>query len=251
MQFNRPIVMSIAGHDPCGGAGLFADIKAFEQNKVYGLGVTTAQTLQTENHFISIRWESEENILKAIEQMLSHYNIKAVKIGIVQSIETLHKIICVIDDFDTAIKIVVDPVIRSTTEFNFWKEEVDEHLLCNVLRRITLITPNYKEVVQLVPAADAKEAAEKISHYCSVLLKGGHNEEEQGVDYLYYNGKVVKLNPNVVTVFPKHGSGCVLSSAITANIALGYGLEEACSKAKVYTEKFLKSNPSLLGYHVS
>ncbi|MFX5756263.1 bifunctional hydroxymethylpyrimidine kinase/phosphomethylpyrimidine kinase, partial [Acinetobacter baumannii] len=80
MQFNRPIVMSIAGHDPCGGAGLFADIKAFEQNKVYGLGVTTAQTLQTENHFISIRWESEENILKAIEQMLSHYNIKAVKI---------------------------------------------------------------------------------------------------------------------------------------------------------------------------
>ncbi|WP_457831488.1 bifunctional hydroxymethylpyrimidine kinase/phosphomethylpyrimidine kinase, partial [Staphylococcus aureus] len=94
------------------------------------------------------------------------------------------------------------------------------------------------EVVQLVPAADAKEAAEKISHYFSVLLKGGHNEEEQGVDYLYYNGKVVKLNPNVVTVFPKHGSGCVLSSAITANIALGYGLEEACSKAKVYTEKF-------------
>ncbi|MEL4441864.1 bifunctional hydroxymethylpyrimidine kinase/phosphomethylpyrimidine kinase, partial [Shewanella algae] len=85
----------------------FADIKAFEQNKVYGLGVTTAQTLQTENHFISIRWESEENILKAIEQMLSHYNIKAVKIGIVQSIETLYKIICVIDDFDTAINIVI------------------------------------------------------------------------------------------------------------------------------------------------
>lgn len=251
MQFNRPIAMSIAGVDPCGGAGLLADIKTFEQNTVYGLGVTTAQTLQTENYFISIRWESDENILKAIDVMLSNYDVKAAKIGIVQNINTLYKIVSAIHNFNAAIKVVVDPVICSTTEFNFWQNGMDESLLYDILQMTELVTPNYKEAVQLVPAADAKEAAKKLSLYCSVLLKGGHNEAEPGVDYLYHKNRIIKSEPVVVTVFPKHGSGCVLSSAITANIAYGLGLEEACAKAKLFTEIFLKSNPSLLGYYVS
>ena len=243
--------MSIAGLDPCGGAGLLADIKAFEQNKVYGLGVTTAQTLQTEKCFMSIFWESDEHILKAVEQMLANYDVKAVKIGIVQSLNRLYEIVAAIHTFDNSIKIVVDPVIVSTTEFNFWQNAIDETLLCDVLKRIVLLTPNFKEAVQLVPGADAKDAVKKLSHYCNVLLKGGHNAEEQGVDYLYHRDRIIKLEPDVVTAFPKHGSGCVLSSAITANIARGFDLEEACTKAKVFTEKFLTSNPSLLGYHVS
>lgn len=251
MQFNRPIVMSVAGLDPCGGAGLLADVKALEQHKVYGLGVATAQTLQTEQHFIAIRWESDESILKAIEHMLVHYEVQAVKIGIVQSIRTLTKIVATIHDVTAAIKIVVDPVIRSTTEYPFWQEGIDETLLYDVLQRITLITPNYKEALQLVPGADAKDAAKKLSAYCPVLLKGGHNTVEQGVDYLYSNSTVKKLEPDIVTVFPKHGSGCVLSSAIAANLGLGFGLEEACRKAKAFTGKFLISNPSLLGFHVS
>ncbi len=251
MQFYRPVVMSIAGLDPCGGAGLLADIKAFEQNKVYGLGVTTAQTLQTERHFFSIRWESGENIITATGQMLAHYEVMAVKIGIVQSISTLHQVVTAIFNFNPAIKIVVDPVIRSTTAFDFWQGRMDERLLEDVLQKITLLTPNYKEAAQLVPGAGAKEAANKLSHYCSVLLKGGHNEEEPGVDYLYHDGNVWKLRPGEGKVFPKHGSGCVLSSAIAAGIALGLSLEEACRKAKVFTENFLTSNPSLLGYHVS
>src|SRR5665648_372914 len=89
MEANRPIVMSIAGFDPCGGAGILADIKTFEQHNVYGLAINTAQTVQTENDFISIRWETEDHILKALETMLTHYNVKAVKIGIVEKISTL------------------------------------------------------------------------------------------------------------------------------------------------------------------
>lgn len=251
MQLYRPIVMSVAGLDPNGGAGLLADIKTFEQNKVYGLGVITAQTIQTENTFFSVRWETDKNIIETIQKMLYGYNVKAVKVGIVQNIYSLHRIVSSVHAVDKNIQIILDPVIRSTTGFNFWQEGVSENLLYKVLEMVTIMTPNYKEVMQLVPDADAKEAAKKLSVHCNVLLKGGHNEEEQGVDYLFSNQQVLKLEPDIVTAFSKHGSGCVLSSAIAANLALGNDLANACRKAKSFTEKFLLSNPSLLGYHVS
>lgn len=251
MQFDRPIVMSLAGLDPCGGAGLFADIKTFEQHKVYGLGITTAQTLQTEDAFFSIRWESVESILEAIAKMLTNYDVQVVKIGIVQNIRSLHRIVSSIHAFTKNIPIIVDPVIRSTTDFNFWQESFDSALLYQVLQMTELITPNYKEVMQLIPAADEKEAAKKLSCYCNVLLKGGHNQKEPGVDYLYSKTGILKLEPNTAAIFPKHGSGCVLSSSIAANMALGNGLATACHKAKLYTENFLLSNQSLLGFHVS
>lgn len=250
MEFYRPIVMSLAGVDSCGGAGLFADIKTFEQHKVYGLGIATAQTVQTENAFFSIRWEKEEDILDAMSTMLAHYKISVVKIGIVQSIRSLEKIVSLINAAGEHIKIVLDPVIRSSTEFPFWKQEVEEKFLHKILQKITLITPNYKEVLPLTRDADPKDAAIKLSRYCAVLLKGGHNEEELGVDYLYIMGESIKLEPKVVSIFPKHGSGCVLSSSIAANLALGQELTAACRNAKLFTEKFLLSNLSLLGYHV-
>lgn len=250
MQFNRPIVLSVAGLDPCGGAGLLADVKTFEQHNVYGLGAATAQTLQSENEFVSIRWEMDETIVKAITYLLAHYNVSAVKIGIVQSIHSLYKIVAAINDSGKKIPIVLDPVIRSTTEFDFWQDGVDEALLYKILQMIELITPNYNEVMQLAAYADAKEAAKKLAHHCPVLLKGGHNEEDPGVDYLFISKSLLKLEPSGRTIYPKHGSGCVLSASIAANLALGYDLIAACNYAKHYTERFLSSTHHLLGYHV-
>jgi hydroxymethylpyrimidine/phosphomethylpyrimidine kinase len=98
-------------------------------------------------------------------------------------------------------------------------------------------------------SANAKEAAKKLSAYCNVLLKGGHNEAEKGVDYLYTKNSEERLEGKTEEMFAKHGSGCVLSSAITANLALGTDLITACKKAKQYTEQFLSGKKSLLGYH--
>lgn len=247
MQLNRPIVLSVAGLDPSAGAGLLADIKTFEQHGVYGLGITTAQTVHT---FFSIHWETEQNILDALTKMLLHYKIDAVKIGIVQDIQSLQRIVNCIHATDKKIKIIVDPVIRSTTEFDFWQGGINETILFEVLQLVELITPNYKESVQLVANANAKEASAKLSIYCNVLLKGGHNEEEPGVDYLFTKKGTLKLEPGGEPVYPKHGSGCVLSSSIAANLALGYDVVAACSHAKIYTERLLFSNHTLLGYHV-
>ena len=249
METNRPIVLSIAGFDPCGGAGILADIKTFEQHKVYGLAVNTAQTLQTENHFISIKWEDEKDILTALELLLNQYDIAAVKIGIVENISRLKNIVLFIHQKKAATKIIVDTVIKSSSGFNFWNEQINEQVLLEILSKVFLITPNYNEVLQLMPFANAKEAARKIAAHCNVLLKGGHNEEEKGVDYLYTKNSMVQFLPHNGYVSAKHGSGCVLSAAITANLALGFDLQIACTNAKKYIEQFLSSNKTLLGYH--
>lgn len=249
METGRPIVLSIAGLDPSTGAGLLADIKTFEQHKVYGLGISTAQTLQTENDFFTIRWEEEKDILQSLETMLLHYNVSAVKIGIVENIGVLNKIVSFIHQKNEGIKIVVDTVIKSSSGFNFWNEKMNEHLLFKTLSKVFLITPNYNEAMQLLPSTNAKAAAQQLAMHCNVLLKGGHNNEEPGVDYLYKKKEVIKLEATSTEVSPKHGSGCVLSSSIAANLALGFGLVDACKKSKEYIEHFLKSNKTLLGYH--
>ncbi|GAC1422173.1 MAG: hydroxymethylpyrimidine/phosphomethylpyrimidine kinase [Flavisolibacter sp.] len=249
MEADRPIVLSIAGSDPSAGAGLLADIKTFEQHKAYGLGIPTAQTLQTENEFYTIRWEEEKYILQSVEFMLSHYNIIAVKIGIVENVSVLSKIISFIYQKDKTIKIVVDTVIKSSSGFSFWNQKMNEQLLFEILPMVFLITPNFDEAMLLYPSSDAKKAAQPLAMHCNVLLKGGHNNEDPGVDYLYTNNKVITLKASASEVSPKHGSGCVLSSAITANLALGFDLVDACTNAKKYIKQYLSSNNTLLGYH--
>jgi hydroxymethylpyrimidine/phosphomethylpyrimidine kinase len=249
MEPNRPIVLSIAGFDPSGGAGLLADIKTFEQHNVYGLGISTAQTLQTESDFYSLRWESEKDILDAIEKMLSQYDVKVIKIGIVSTIGSLKKIISFIHKQNDTIKIVLDPIIKSSSGFNFWNEKMDQKELFEALSKIYLITPNYNEALQLLPSESARNSAKQLALCCNVLLKGGHNEKEIGVDYLFTKESVKKIEAGILQSFAKHGSGCVLSSAIVANLALGFELDEACRNAKMYIEQFLGSTTTLLGYH--
>ena len=246
----RPIVLTIAGFDPSGGAGVQADIKTFEQHKVYGLSICSAQTLQTENKFLSINWQEDECLLQALQVMLTNYKVIAVKLGIIKNIEMLLKIVTCIHKMEPDCKIVWDTVIKSSSGFEFWNEDINNDLFFQLLSKIYLITPNYNEVKQLAPlASDAKNAAKYLALHCNVLLKGGHNKEERGVDYLYSNGNVLKLIANRVDVYDKHGSGCVLSAAITANLALGAALLTACKQAKEYIERFLSSDKTLLGYH--
>lgn len=241
-------VLSLAGFDPSGGAGLLADIKTFEQHKVYGLSISTANTLQTENKFYSVEWEKIETVLNAVNVMLSSYSIQVIKIGIVPSFEYLSQLVKHIKSINAEIKIVLDPIIKSSTGFDFQKT-IDKKELISVLKNIYLITPNIQEAMLLTNENDSKEAAKQIAEHCNVLLKGGHNDEKIGVDYLYTNGECIELQPTLTNLSAKHGSGCVLSAAIVSNLALGSDLKTACIEAKKYVEHFLNSNKSLLGFH--
>ncbi|CAN5175400.1 hydroxymethylpyrimidine/phosphomethylpyrimidine kinase [soil metagenome] len=249
MQSDRPIGMSIAGWDPSAGAGLAADIKTFEQHRVYGLGICTAQTVQTESEFLSVRWEKTEDVIYALEKMLLHYDVQAVKIGITENVKSLDIIVNTIFKVNNTIPIIVDPVISSSTGFTFW-QTIEDKQLNELLSKIFLLTPNYDEILHLTKSTDAQGAAEILAKYCNVLLKGGHSMDEPGIDYLFsFEGKE-RIDTGNAATFAKHGSGCVLSSAITANLALGLSLPESCIAAKKYVEQFLNSSESLLGYHV-
>jgi len=249
MSTDRPFVLTIAGFDPSAGAGVLADIKTFELHQVYALAINIANTIQTENEFFEIEWTDLGFVLRSIEKLLHNYSIKAVKIGIIPSLEYLKEIVFTIKELSPNTKIVWDTVLKSSTDFDFLNIENQETLI-QILHKIDLITPNYKEVLQLSSKENnAKTSAIFLSKYCPVLLKGGHNPNEIGVDYLFSKNEIYRLAPKNTECYEKHGSGCVLSSAITASIALEYNLKTACEKAKIYTENYLLSNPTKLGFH--
>jgi hydroxymethylpyrimidine/phosphomethylpyrimidine kinase len=246
----RKYVLSIAGFDPSGGAGVLADVKTFEQHKLFGLSINTANTLQTPSKFHSVQWTELKDVLNAIDVLLDEYPVKVIKTGIVPSFDFLFEVVKHIKNKNTDIKIIVDPVIKSSTGFDFQKDDVRKNLN-DVLKNIFLIIPNLQEAIVLSGNTDAKIAAKELSRYCNVLLKGGHDSSAPGVDYLYTENTCYELKPNLTELNEKHGSGCVLSAAISSNLALEFDLRTSCSKAKEYVEKFLGSNKTLLGYHTA
>lgn len=249
MPTNRPFVLSIAGFDPSGGAGILADIKTFEQHRVYGLAINTGNTIQTEDTFYKIQWTDLDFVLQSMKVLFGNYDIKAVKIGIVPSLAYLKSIIETIKRLSPKTKIVWDTVLKSTTKFNFLDIN-NRNELVEILKNIHLITPNFKEAILLKPSfLEAEASADFLSKYCPVLLKGGHNEQEIGVDYLYIDNEIYAFEPKNNTVSEKHGSGCVLSSAITAQMALGENTIIACAQSKKYIESYLQSCLTKLGIH--
>ncbi|MFH6960561.1 hydroxymethylpyrimidine/phosphomethylpyrimidine kinase [Flavobacterium aquidurense] len=248
MSTNRPIALSIAGFDPIGGAGVLADIKTFEQHQVTGFAITTANTIQTENEFFEIEWIDLSFVLRSIETLFKRYNIQSVKIGIVPSLDYLNQILSVIKAVSPTTQIVWDPVLKSTTAFEFMN--MDNQLDLNkMLSIIDLITPNYNEAEILFPGFISNQLWLQNEIPCAILLKGGHNPIEIGTDRLFLKDEIIDLLPSNKKCFEKHGSGCVLSSAIASNLALNQTLTEACKNAKAYIEKFLSSNSTLIGYH--
>lgn len=244
MSADRPFVLTVAGLDPSGGAGILADIKTFEQHKVTGFAISTANTIQTENQFHEIQWTDLSFVIRSIETLFLSYKISVVKIGILSSLYDLNRIVSTIKMLSPSTKIVWDPVLKSTTKFEFM--EVQNHIDLNkITSKIDLITPNYHEAKILFSDLISKEN----KYSTNVLLKGGHNEKGFGKDLLFQKDEVTELLPSGKKCFEKHGSGCVLSSAISANLALNQTLKQACKNAKIYIENYLSSTSTLIGYH--
>lgn len=243
----RPYILSIAGLDPSGGAGLVADCKTFEALKCQGLSVCTANTIQTDTGFFDCVWTDDALLKKQLDVLLNRFNIKVIKIGIIKNWTFLNEVLDAILRFDSTIKIVLDPVLTSSTNFDF-QTSFSEENFNEVLSKIYILTPNYIEIQQLFPEKKITETIKHISSKTNLFLKGGHNEAEKGKDYLYtIEGKIHPINPKYTTVFPKHGSGCVLSSAIAGQLALGFSLLKSCFRGKRFTEKYLASSSNLLG----
>ncbi|MFD0963703.1 hydroxymethylpyrimidine/phosphomethylpyrimidine kinase [Pseudofulvibacter geojedonensis] len=249
----RPNILTIAGFDPSNGAGLTADVKTFEILKCYGLSVCTANTVQDDQSFQDCYWLPIEQITAQIKVLFNRFQIDVVKIGIVENFEVLNTIIETVLNHNSKTKIVLDPVLKSSSNFQFHSNVTSsevERSFDDILSKIYLLTPNYNEIELLYPDKNIEETITHITKKTNLFLKGGHRLDKLGKDELYTKeGKKYSLNPKLPNCSEKHGSGCVLSSAIASYLALGFPLLKACYRGKRYTEKFLSSNKSLLGYH--
>lgn len=242
----RPYVLTIAGHDPSGGAGLNADTKTFEQLKVQGLSVCTALTIQNDNSFKASNWVNDQTVIQQVDILLDFYKPKVAKIGIIQSKELLEKLLTKLQQHE--IKIVWDPILKSSTGFSFHQISNFD----NLLKNIDIITPNCPEAKQLFGTDDSKTLMQLCieKKWSPILLKGGHSKKHKGDDLLISSNEIILIKgKNQHLLSDKHGTGCILSSAIAANLAKNMNLKEACSAAKRYVERAMLSNKTLLSYH--
>jgi hydroxymethylpyrimidine/phosphomethylpyrimidine kinase len=250
MSYDRPIVLTLAGFDPSGGAGVLADCKTFEQHRCLGMAVCTAHTRQTENSFLSCDWVSFETIQNTYLPLFSQYPILYIKIGLIENVEILYKVVSDIKRLRPESFILWDPVLGASAGGRLMNS-ISYDKLYKALGWIDLITPNTHEAKILAQHENEHCAAETLAVITSVLLKGGHSESEKGVDVLYQNASPLRIPGSASIVHEKHGSGCIVSSAILSQLALGNSLPDSCRMAKKYIESILESNSKLLGYHVA
>lgn len=251
IQTQRPYALSIAGLDPCGGAGILADAKVFEASGVYGLGVCTALTMQHDADFRAVEWVALKTIVAQCVPLVERYPISVVKIGLIESMTVLADLLDWLTEHLPGIPLIWDPILKASAGFGF-HELTNRNPLTSVLSRLALITPNIPETMQLAGIGPPLSAAETLSNHCPVYLKGGHAEPTQGIitDYLLTDGAVTASFPAIfVPNGEKHGSGCVLSSAIAAGLAKRQCLPDACTTARGYISRYLASTPTLLGFH--
>ena len=248
MPTPRPYALTIAGFDPSAGAGVLADVKALEASGVYGLAACTALTVQNDVQFERVSWVGLADIQDQIRVLLARFSVGFVKIGLIESLPVLLKLISWLKAQNPAVQVIWDPVLKATAGYEFHARP-DAELLQAICRELALITPNQPEALRLMPAASPEAAAETLAAWCPVLLKGGHDTAALATDVLLASGGRHTLSTPRLPHGEKHGSGCVLSAAVLARLALGDDLGAACRAGKAYTAAFLGSNETLLGYH--
>jgi hydroxymethylpyrimidine/phosphomethylpyrimidine kinase len=243
----RPRVLVIAGYDQSGGAGVLADVKTLEAHRVYGFAVCTALTFQNERRISRVEWLSESDIFEQIDLCLEGGDFEWVKMGITQSMGSAAAIVGHLKRRRPDVRVVLDPVIRASSGRDFWAANEGWEELA---RKCFLVTPNWEEIGELYAVGEEMECCRMLSGMGpAIYLKGGHHPDLPGRDYLWSGGEVKVLEGDVGVVYPKHGSGCVLASSLTANLALGHSVFESAVRAKRYTYQFLRSNKTLLGWH--
>ncbi len=246
----RPFCLTLAGFDPSSGAGLSSDLKTFESLGVYGLAVQTGLTIQNEDTFKAVHWSEWEWIRDQIRILAEKYPVPFAKIGLIENLETLARVLRLLHETFSDIQVVWDPILRASAGHDF-HEDWEKGLLPSIFSEMILVTPNREEIAFLSVEddnADPEFVAQELSHQTGILLKGGHKKEDDVTDILYRNGKARYYSGDRLP-HPKHGTGCVLSSAVTAHLALGRDLPDACRLAKEYVREFLESSSTKLGTH--
>jgi hydroxymethylpyrimidine/phosphomethylpyrimidine kinase len=244
----KPIVLTVAGFDPSACAGILADIKTFEAHQVYGMAVATANTFQNVIEFQRPNWNKPEDLFTQLHLLQKSQSFDYVKIGLIENFSILNDLLEELTAHNKNCKVIWDPICSASAPFEFHKQ-IDKNQLENICAKIYLITPNMEEIAVLVPDTEPDIAGKYLSQFCNVLIKGGHSKDSTANDTLYQGESTYLFKADKLGNFSKRGTGCVLSSSILANLALGKDLIHACESAKAYINTYLTSNHSPIGFH--
>lgn len=239
MRDYRVPTLTIAGSDSSGGAGIQADLKTFSAIGTYGMSVITAITAQNTEGVFAVEELSREIIKKQIQVIFADIEPAAVKIGMVSSAEIILDIVEMLKRYNPKY-LVVDPVMISKSGYSLLKPEAKGNLIKYLIPMAYLITPNVPEAeeitgIEIKSLDDMKMVGEKILALGSkyVLMKGGHLEGD-AIDVLIGKDVFEVYKSKRINKKNTHGTGCTISSAITAHLALGYDIKEAVALSKKY-----------------
>jgi len=243
--------LTIAGSDPSGGAGLQADLKAFGRFGVYGMAAPTLLTVQNTLGVKRVELLPPELVYEEIAAIAEDLPVHAAKTGALGSAPIIARVAEAVERFGIG-PLVVDPVMVAKSGDPLLDPSAVSTLVERLFPLATLITPNRMEAEVLLGRpirglAEAEEAALALLDLGpqAVLLKGGHLEGEEAVDLLATEAGLRRFSAPRVRTRNTHGTGCTLSAAIAALLALGRPLEEAVAEAKAYLTRALLAAPPL------
>ncbi|MBR4901493.1 MAG: bifunctional hydroxymethylpyrimidine kinase/phosphomethylpyrimidine kinase [Victivallales bacterium] len=244
-------VLTIAGSDCSGGAGIQADLKTMTAHGVYGMSVITALTAQNTTGVQGIFSIPGEFVAKQLDSVFSDIRPDAVKIGMMSNVEIIETVAERLKHYEFT-NIVLDPVMVSTSRHRLLEPSAEEALIRILLPMARILTPNLPEATVLAHRDDITnrdemlEAAKVIATEtgAAILVKGGHLSDCAD-DLLYDHGNVYWYSAPRIDTDNTHGTGCTLSSAIASGLALGMDLNTAVASAKEYITGALRNDPHL------
>jgi hydroxymethylpyrimidine/phosphomethylpyrimidine kinase len=247
----RGKVLTIAGSDSSGGAGIQADIKTISALGSYAMTAITAITVQNTN-IVSDVYPIPAYLVKAqIEAVLSDIGADVIKTGMLLSPDIILAVGDILENSDPSYKLVVDPVMMSTSGHMLLKPHSIKALTRVIFNKTTLLTPNLAEAAKLANMSalknidDMRKAGEKLMELGpqAVLIKGGHLEGDILTDILITQASETLYSSRRVPGRNNHGTGCTLASAIATGLAQDMTMEDAVARAHAYVHKALEQAP--------
>ena len=252
MSNNVKNVLSIAGSDPSGGAGIQADLKTFAANGVYGMAAITALTVQNTVGVQGIHLVPAKFVSSQIEAIFSDIAVSSAKVGMVGNAEIAEGVGTTLAKYRNLIS-VVDPVMVAKGGSPLLDKKAIQAVKDNLIPLATIVTPNLPEAAILLGSSIAKSEEDMVYQGkallnlgCkSILMKGGHSEGITSNDLLVTENNYVWFKEKRINTKNTHGTGCTLSSSIASFLAKDFSVEESVSKAKKFVTNAIRNSEKL------
>ena len=252
-----PVCLTIAGHDPSGGAGIVADIKTFTAFGCFATAAITSLTFQNTTGVFGATHQTAETVRGQVEPVIQDFPVAAVKTGMLPTGEIIEETARLVRENNLP-NFVVDPVVRSTSGYDLIDDIALRVLIEKLFPLAVLVTPNIAEAeritnLKIETEKDRRAAAEKIRELGAraVLIKGGHfanaelEKQRTASDLLLDESGFSVFEAEWIETTATHGTGCTLASALAANLALGKDLKTAISIAKKFVTEAIRTAPRL------